>query len=353
MTKDGLGMDRFELRRQDFALDEDQEAVQQGFAEFFAKECPTTLVREAEPLGFDAALWKKLAELGIAGMSLPAAVGGDEATLVDLVVVAEEFGRRVAPVPLVSHVVATRLLATAGADPSILDPAMSGESLATVAMFPIRDGVRQLVPDAAIAANVIGYDGSDLVLYAGATTRPLVVNEGSTPLAWWQPAADQSSTVLLSGAPAATAYETARREWKLLMAAALIGMTEASLELAVEFAKTRETMGVPIGALQGVAFPLTDVAIGIAGGRNLVRKAAWFAENDPSERPELPLLAFDFAARTATYGTTTSAHMQGGLGFTIEADASLFFLRSKGWSALGGDPADDAKAAARILADAR
>src|SRR6185437_9819343 len=47
--------------------------------------------------------------------------------------------------------------------------------------------------------------------------------------------------------------------------------------------------------------------------------------------------AFAYAARVATHGTTTAAHMQGGLGFTIEADASLYFLRAKGWSLLGGD----------------
>jgi alkylation response protein AidB-like acyl-CoA dehydrogenase len=123
------------------------------------------------------------------------------------------------------------------------------------------------------------------------------------------------------------------------MAAARVEMTEAALHLAVEFAKTRETLGVPIGTLQGVAFPLTEVAIAVAGGRNLAWKAAWTAQYEPGARPELALMAFDHAARTATYGTTTSAHMQGGLGFTVEADASLYFLRGKGWGALAGDPA--------------
>ena len=51
----------------------------------------------------------------------------------------------------------------------------------------------------------------------------------------------------------------------------------------------------------------------------------------------------------ATHGTITSAHVQGGLGFTIEADASLYFLRAKGWSVLGGDPARDVMAVADAL----
>jgi hypothetical protein len=55
----------------------------------------------------------------------------------------------------------------------------------------------------------------------------------------------------------------------------------------------------------------------------------------------------------ATHGATTAAHMQGGLGFTVEADASLYFLRAKGWSVLCGDPAQDVIAVGdALLADA-
>ena len=58
-------------------------------------------------------------------------------------------------------------------------------------------------------------------------------------------------------------------------------------------------------------------------------------------RPELVPIAFAIAAQVASRGTQIAAHMQGGLGFMIEADASLFFLRSKGWSVLAGDPTLD------------
>jgi hypothetical protein len=46
-------MDRFELRRQDYSLDEEQEAVQEAFRNFFVSECPSSLVRRAEPIGFE------------------------------------------------------------------------------------------------------------------------------------------------------------------------------------------------------------------------------------------------------------------------------------------------------------
>lgn len=77
---------------------------------------------------------------------------------------------------------------------------------------------------------------------------------------------------------------------------------------------------------------------------------AWMAEHEPAARPDLIPMAFATAARIATHGTTTAAHMQGGLGYTVEADASLYFLRAKGWSLLAGDPNDDYRAVGDLLA---
>jgi alkylation response protein AidB-like acyl-CoA dehydrogenase len=85
-------MERFELRRQDYSLDDDQQAVREGFGDFFTKQVPSSLVRSAEPLGFDADLWQRVVAMGATSMALPEAVGGDDATLVDLVLVAEELG---------------------------------------------------------------------------------------------------------------------------------------------------------------------------------------------------------------------------------------------------------------------
>jgi alkylation response protein AidB-like acyl-CoA dehydrogenase len=179
-----------------------------------------------------------------------------------------------------------------------------------------------------------------------------VANQGSTPLAWWDLSGGRRQE-LAAGPDARARYQVARAEWKLLTAAALVGLTERALGIAVEFARTRETMGVPIGSLQGVAFPLADVAIGISGARNLIWRAGWMLAHEPAEARRLVPAAFAYAAQVATHGATTSAHMQGGLGFTIEADASLYFLRAKGWSLLAGDPAEDVIAVAdALVADA-
>jgi alkylation response protein AidB-like acyl-CoA dehydrogenase len=346
-------MDGLELRYSDYALTDDQESVRDAFRDFFTSECPSPRVRAAEPLGHDEKLWGQLTEMGAASMGLPESAGGDGATLVDLTLIAEEAGSALAPVPFIEHAAASRALAAVpGAPAELLAPAAAGRRILTLAMEPADREARQLVPGGAVARDVIALDGRALVAVHADEPPPLVANQGSTPLARWNLAGGER-TVLAEGPAAEAIYQTARAEWKLLTAAALIGLTQRALEVAVEFAKTRETMGVPIGTLQGVSFPLGDVAIGTSGGRNLIRRAAWTLENDRDHAGVLVPAAFGYAAQVATHGATTSAHMQGGLGFTTEADASLYFLRAKGWSLLAGDPAEDLIAVGDALAARR
>lgn len=330
-------MDLLELRRQDYTLEEDQQLLLTAFGEFFREQCPTSLVRASEPLGFNQDLWNRLVEMGGTSMGLPESAGGDGAGMVELELVAEEFGRSIAPVPYIEHTVTSRALATAGTS-SVLEGALDGSHILALASFPVRAGSPQLVPAGAIANSVLALVGDDLVLFTVDNPPAHVVNQGSTPLSWWDFDAITDQVVIASGSQAKAIYARAHDERMVLMAAALVGMTESALAIIVEFSKTRETMGVPIATLQGVAFPMTDVAIGIAGARNIARKAAWYLDHAPDERPELAAIAMVYASQTATHGTQVSAHLQGGLGFTIEADASLYFLRSKGWGSLAGDP---------------
>jgi alkylation response protein AidB-like acyl-CoA dehydrogenase len=344
-------MDTYELRYADYSLSGDQEAVRDAFAEFFRKECATERVRAAEPLGYDYALWRQLADMGASSMGLPEDAGGDSATLVDLLLVAEEAGASLAPVPFIEHAVASRALARASGTPAgLLEDVASGQHILALAMEPTDIRARQLVPGGAIAQGVVALDGSTLVLVHADEPAAHVPNQGSTPLAWLDLIGGRRRQ-LAAGPEARALYRQAQAEWKLLTAAALIGLTDRALGIAVEFCKTRETLGVPIGSLQGVSFPLADVAIGVSGARNLVWRAGWMLEHEPAEARRLVPAAFAYAAHVATHGTITSAHVQGGLGFTIEADASLYLLRAKGWSLLGGDPAEDVIAIADVLAE--
>ena len=333
-------MDLVELRRNDYTLEEVSQEVLVAFGDFFSDQCPTSLVRASQPVGFDQGLWDRLVEMGTTTMGLPESAGGDGAGMVELELVAEEFGRAIAPVPFIEHIVASRALAAAQNDAvaEVLAGAADGSRIIALASAPVIAGAKQLVPAGAIARDVIALVGDDLVLFSVDTPFAHVANQGSTPLAWWDFDSVTQRTVIATEADAHRIYTRAHDERMVLTAAALVGITEYALGLTVEFTKTRETMGVLIATLQGVAFPLTDIATNIAGARNIARKAAWYLDFAPDERPELPAIALVYASNTATHGTQQAAHLQGGLGFTVENDISMYFLRAKGWGSIAGDP---------------
>ncbi len=153
-------MDRYELRRLDYSLSEDHQALQAAYKDFFATRCTIETVRAAEESGFDKNLWERLCAMGATTMALPESVGGDGATLVDLTLVAEEIGRSLAPVPWIDHVCAARLLARlGGVDAEIVD----GRQI--VALDPQQDngsGVR-LIPAGSVADHLVVRDGDDVV----------------------------------------------------------------------------------------------------------------------------------------------------------------------------------------------
>jgi len=280
-------------------------------------------------------------------MALPESAGGDGATLVDLTLVAEAIGRSLAPVPWVDHVCATRLLARLGAaEPDVV----RGTRLA--ALDPQHDSVTgtRLVPAGSIADQVIVRDGADVVHLAFDTRPAKVDNIGRLPMAWVDPAAADNRTVLAGGPDALAEYQRALDEWRLLTASALVGLVEQALAIAAEFAKTRYTLGVPISTLQGISHPLANIAITVQGGRNLARRAAWFLDNEPDERPELAPSAFVFMAEEAAKAATMAVHVQGGLGVSAEAAATAYLVRARGWALAGGDPGASAKYVGELVA---
>ena len=328
------------LRRADYALSDEQEAVRDAFASALTRQCPPERVRESEPLGFDEKLWRQLVDMRSVAMGVPEASGGDGAGLEELVLVAEQHGLHMAPVPFVETAAAARLLARvtdAAAAGAHLEAAMSGEQIVSLALHP--GPGPQLVPAGAVADTVVGLDGDDLVAVTRQAHPPAVANQGSSPLAWWDlGAAGGTRSVLAHGPDAHAQVATARQEWKLLMAAAQVGLAEGAHRIAVDFAKERMAFGVPIGSFQAVAHPLVDVAMAITSARRLVGKAAWFSEHEPAEAARLVAMAYLFATRTANRSATVGVHTQGGLGFTLESDEQMFFRRAKGWALVGGDP---------------
>ncbi|HKP42028.1 acyl-CoA dehydrogenase family protein [Mycobacterium sp.] len=340
-------MDRYELRRLDYSLTEDHEALQAAYKDFFKTHCSIETVRAAEASGFDKSLWERLCAMGATTMALPESVGGDGATLVDLTLVAEEIGRSLAPVPWIDHVVAARLLARLGALDSDV---VNGKQL--VGLDPQQESVSgiRLIPVGSIADNMVVRDGHDVVRLTFATRPATIDNIGRLPMAWVDPSAADSRTVVASGSQALAEYQRALDEWRLLTGAALVGLVAETMTIAAEFAKTRYTLGVPISTLQAISHPLANIAITVQGGRALARRAAWFLDNEPDERPELAPSAFVFMAEEASKAATMCVHIQGGLGVSAEAAATAYLVRARGWALAGGDPGSSAKYIAEIVA---
>ncbi|ULP46892.1 acyl-CoA dehydrogenase family protein [Mycolicibacter virginiensis] len=334
-------MDRFELRRLDYSLTEDHVALQSAYKQFFTTHCGIETVRAAEESGFDKNLWERLCAMGATTMALPESVGGDGATLVDLALVAEEIGRSLAPVPWIDQVCAARLLGRLGGlspDADHTCDIVSGNRL--VAFDPHQEATAgpRLLPTGSIADTIIVRDG-DAVMRLSFATRPARVdNIGRLPMSWVDPADADAATVLASGPQALAEYQRALDEWRLLTAAALVGMVEQTMTIAAEFAKTRYTLGVPIGTLQAISHPLANMAITVASGRNLAYRAGWFMDNEPDERPELAASVFVFMAEEAAKAATMAVHIQGGLGVSAEAAATAYLVRARGWPLAGGDP---------------
>ncbi len=340
-------MDRYELRRLDYSLSDEHVALQSAYRQFFKTHCPVEIVRAAEASGFDKSLWERLCAMGATTMALPETCGGDGATLVDLTLVAEEVGRSLAPVPWIDHVCATRLLGRLGA----LDSADLVHGRQIAGLDPRLDaaGGRQLIPTGSVADQLLVRNGADVVRLTLGTRPAHVDNLGRLPMAWVDPDKAGGRDVLASGADALAKYALALDEWRLLTAAALVGLVEETMTIAAEFAKTRYTLGVPIATLQAISHPLANMAIVVQGGRNLVHRAAWFLDNEPDERPELAASAFVFMAEEAAKAATMAVHIQGGLGVSSEAAATAYLVRARGWPLAGGDPGAAAKRVAQIV----
>ncbi|CDO89860.1 acyl-CoA dehydrogenase [Mycobacterium triplex] len=342
-------MDRYELRRLDYSLSDHHVDLQNAYKQFFKTHCSIETVRAAEPSGFDKNLWERLCAMGATTMALPESSGGDGATLVDLTLVAEEIGRSLAPVPWVDHVCAARLLGRLGALGVDTAGVADGEQLAGIdARIDGAPGVR-LIPTGSIADHIIVRDGDEVVRLTFGTRPAKVDNLGRLPMAWVDPANADTRTVIARGPEALANYVLALDEWRLLTAAALVGLVEETMTIAAEFAKTRYTLGVPISTLQAISHPLANMAITVQGGRNLARRAAWFLDNEPDERAELAPSAFVFMAEEAAKAATMAVHIQGGLGVSSEAAATAYLVRARGWPLAAGDPGATAKRVAEIV----
>ena len=335
----------------DLKLTEEQIAVRDAFAALFRDESPPSRVRSAEASGFDEPLWHLYVSVGALGVGVPPELGGDGGGLLDLALVAEEAGRRLASIPFVEAAAGARLLARLGAG-ELLAPVLDGSRIIAIATGtgPLE---RQVLSSGAIAHAALVLAG-DSVRYvprpAGLSSLP-AANVGALPLARWT-GAGPGTPLAEAGASRAVSertvsertvseralFERALDEVRVLRAAALAGLAAEAITIGARYAATRHAFGQPIGAYQAVAHPLADAVTATDGARLLTWKACWALDAGRANGPELAAMAFAFAAETAFHAAQHSLHVHGGYGFTQEYDIQLYYRRAKAWATVFADP---------------
>ncbi|MER5467897.1 acyl-CoA dehydrogenase family protein [Streptomyces sp. NPDC002685] len=371
----------------DAHLTAEQEEIRRTLREVLLKRCGPEELRAAEqtPAGYDPALWEALAQqLGLPGLALPEAYGGVGCSVTELALACEESGRALAPSPLLATaVLAAPLILALGTEAqraALLPPLASGGLTAALAVPGAglatalglvgdnhgdwagggraggvqarrAEGVWRLYGQAAqvldghsagllvVAAHTGGFARSRTLLFLVRTGADGLVRARQTSLDGTRPQArielrDVEAELLgdeQADVPAALAAvgDTAAA----VLAVEAVGAADRALERTVEYVRRREQFGRAIGSFQAVKHRLADVYVGVRSARSAAYYAAW-ASGAGGER--VGGLALAQALESLRTAASEGIQLHGGIGFTWEHDAHLYFKRASGDELLFG-----------------
>ncbi len=322
------------------ALTQEQELLRQTFSDLFGAESSPERVRRAEESGFDEGLWRRLADTGAFGLRVPEAHGGVGLGLLEATLVVTEAGRRLATGPLAECIVAARVLAQC-AESTLLEAVLTGKSVVSFAAEPWEDGRDLIAGGATVAAAVVALRGDDLLLIRRPRRTAAVRNLGNPGLGRWSEICTADLDVLATGETARDAFEAAREEWKLLIAAYVTGLAREALQIAAAYATERIQFDRPIGAFQAIAHPLADSLTDVEAARLLGYEAIWAIGDRRPEAAAIVSMTLAWAASAATRTVRRCLHTHGGYGLSLEYDPQLYFRRAKAVALQAGDPRDE------------
>jgi alkylation response protein AidB-like acyl-CoA dehydrogenase len=265
---------------------------------------------------FDRALWGHLAAQGWLGIELPADVGGTGLGSVESCILAEEVGRAMAPVPFLPTLLAATALHRAGETDSVAQ-LLDGSHIGCVAFG------NQPAVAAPIADLVIRACGDRLEVVDVETVRHEPAMDRTRPVGRID---DDLAGRALGGADAvADLVDRAA----VGTSAQLLGGAVAMLELATEYAKTREQFGRPIGSFQAVKHHCADMVVDVECMRSVLWWAAWSVQE---REPDASIAASSAKAWCAEAGLRvieTALQVFGGIGFTWDHDGHLYLKRAQ------------------------
>lgn len=313
-----------------FSLTDDQAALRDAVRDLLGRECPPAVVREAWDEGAAAprvaAVWAKLAEMGVVGAAVPEEAGGLGLGACDVVPLLEEAGRVALPLPIVETAfVAGPLLAAAGDE----------------------DAVGRLVEGELLVACAL--DGGATIPWAGDAGMLLVAERPGAPVRRASGAVEPAESVdgarrvgvLIdpgAGEEIGASDEACIAAWQrgaLGAAAQLVGLSRALLAMTVTYAEERRQFGVPIGSFQAVKHQLANALLGLEFAAPAVMRAAWSLDTGAETVDRDVAMAKALASEAAERVAATALQAHGAIAYTTEYDLHLFAKRvwasSRGW----------------------
>jgi alkylation response protein AidB-like acyl-CoA dehydrogenase len=349
----------------EFALTDEQQMIAETARAYFSEQATSETTREAMgDGGFDRRLWTSFCvEMGLGGLALPEAYGGAGLGMVELACVAEAAGAQVAAIPLPALAMATAALLAGGSEaqkkkwlPRLAD----GSAVPACADAFVRNGAGDLLSGRgqfvaygahASALLLVGQAKVWIVDTAasGISVEPFVTMDQTRPLATIT-LADAEVETLDDGAAARAA--ALRAGW-LCLAAEALGGAQAAIDRTVAYSLERKQFGRPIGSFQAYKHRLADRVVDVEQARSAVFWAACAIDEGDAETSLAVHSAKSFAADTYFRCASDMIQLHGGIGFTWEHDAHIFFKRARAiQSALGSSAWHREQIAAILLGNA-
>ncbi|MGU3432466.1 acyl-CoA dehydrogenase family protein [Actinomycetes bacterium M1A6_2h] len=316
----------------------------------------------AEPLGYSASLWSRLADdMSVTSLAVPESRGGLGYGMVELGIILEECGRSIVPEPVYSSAtlgVQALLAATESSADALVAETLSGSTVATVSsLAPETDALRaQQTADgwtlSGTAHHVVGGAEADLIVVSaecsdGRRLFALAGRDGvsSRNLRVLDPTRRQAD-VTVSDAPA-TALSSPETTGEisagiadlatLALACENTGVADALLETTVEYVKTRQQFSRPVGSFQAVKHRLADALLALERARSASRYAAAVYDENPSDASLAIAVAGAVCTDAAVLLASEAIQLHGGIGFTWEHPAHSYYRRVMGNEALQGN----------------
>jgi alkylation response protein AidB-like acyl-CoA dehydrogenase len=336
-----------------FDFSDDQHAIKRTASELLAERFKPEKVRElAEDGRYDDDVWREVCELGWPGIFIEEAHGGQGLGVVELIILMEELGYALAPLPFLSNAAAGLVIQAAGGDEQKerwLPGIASGEARGTVAVMRERDGGNEapLVPDA---------DSAELIVVIPCEGPPALVEASAADVEPLETIDDtrRYARVRAEGGDALEGNgEAGVHAMPVAVAAELTGVAQHALEMAVDYAREREQFGRKIGAYQAVSHRCAQMMMETESARSTTYYAAWTADAEPESLPLAASMAKAYASDAGWRVTAAALQIFGGIGFTWEHDLHFFLKRARVNGTLYGTAREHRDAVAQLAGLAR